>query len=195
MKWTQLANDHEVSHHQARTVPINLTKRESATWLLSPSVRKILGGISTPMGMHVGQMDKSLWHFMSTAKTVPMNLIWSDSAQWMLSHDIPKVPRELLNGGHFVTASVYQKEAPSVSYWLTYSLAPNYRSMVDWSPIPSRQPVCCGEMRSWSWWLWQSQYHTQQLYSIMCELFGEHFLWDASRVHCSNSRVHSRYIL
>ena len=172
-----------------------MTKRESAPWLLSRSVHKILGGISTPMGMHVGQMDKWLWHFMTTGKDSSNELIWSDSAQWMLSHDILKVPRELLNGGHFVTASVYQKEAPSVSYWLAYSLAPYYSSMVDLSPIPSRQPVCCGEMRSRSRWLWQSQYHTQQFNSIMCQLFGEHFLWDASRVHCTNCRVHSRYIL
>ena len=44
------ANDHDVAHLHAKTVPKNLIWSASAKWLLSSSVRKIPGALIPPMG-------------------------------------------------------------------------------------------------------------------------------------------------
>ena len=48
--WPRLANDHDVSHTQARTLPMKLIWSESAQWLLSSSVCKFSRALTTPLG-------------------------------------------------------------------------------------------------------------------------------------------------
>ena len=86
------ANEQDVPHLEANTLPKNLTSGESAQWLLSSGVRKIPGALIMPMDMPIMPIwanDQDVAHLQ--AKTVPMNLIWSESAQWLLSCHVHKV--------------------------------------------------------------------------------------------------------
>ena len=92
-----LANDHDVAHLQGITVPMNLIWSESANWLLSYSICKILGGLIMPMGMPImppWANNHDIAHLQ--ARTVPMSLIWSKSAQWLWSCGIRKITRALI---------------------------------------------------------------------------------------------------
>ena len=83
------ANDQNVLHLQAKTLPKNLICGESAQWFLSSSVRKIPGALIMPMGMPIWANDQDIAHLQ--AEKVPMNLIGSESAQWLLSYGVRKV--------------------------------------------------------------------------------------------------------
>ena len=48
--WPRLPIDHDVSHTQARTLPMKLIWSESAQWLLSSSVCKFSRALTTPLG-------------------------------------------------------------------------------------------------------------------------------------------------
>ena len=45
------ANNHDVAHLQAKTVPVNLIWSELAQWFWSSGVHKIPGALIMPMGM------------------------------------------------------------------------------------------------------------------------------------------------
>ena len=95
--WLWWADDHDIAHLQAKTVPINLIWSESAQWLLSCGIRKIPGVLNTPMGMPKRPQwanDHDVAHLQ--ANVVPMNLIWSESAHRLLSSGVHKVPRALI---------------------------------------------------------------------------------------------------
>ena len=88
--WPRWANDHDVAHLQAKTVPMNFIWSELAQWMLRSGVRKVFRALITPVGianwLHCVHDTSHV-----QAKTVPMNLIWSESAQWLLSYSVCKV--------------------------------------------------------------------------------------------------------
>ena len=103
--WPWWANDNDVAHLEAKTVPMNLTWSESAQWLLRSSVRKAPGVFITPVWLWWAN-DHDVAHLQ--IKTVPMNFIWSESAQWLPSSSVPKVSRVIIKpmwpSGHITMA-------------------------------------------------------------------------------------------
>ena len=95
--WHAWANDHDVAHLQAKTVPMNLIWSESSQWLLSSSVPKIPKALITPIGTPIWPPwanDYNIAHLQ--AKAVQMHLIWSESSQWLPSSGIRQIPRVLI---------------------------------------------------------------------------------------------------
>ena len=95
--WHAWANDHDVAHLQAKTVPMNLIWSESSQWLLSSSVPKIPKAFITPIGTPIWPPwanDYNIAHLQ--AKAVQMHLIWSESSQWLPSSGVRQIPRVLI---------------------------------------------------------------------------------------------------
>ena len=70
---------------------------ESAQWLLSSGIGKILDALIAPMGMPImppWANNHDVAH--PQAKTVQKNLIWSESTQWFLSSSVCKIPEALI---------------------------------------------------------------------------------------------------
>ena len=91
------ANDNDVAHLQTKMLPKSLIWSESAWWLLSSGIHKILGALIMTMGMSIITIWAN-YHDAAhlRAKTVPKNLIWSESNQWLLSFSIRKIPRAFI---------------------------------------------------------------------------------------------------
>ena len=76
------ANNYNVAHLQAKTVPIHLIWNESALWLLSSGVRKNPRALIMPMDMPIMPVwanDQYAEHIQTN--TFPSNLIWSESGK------------------------------------------------------------------------------------------------------------------
>ena len=90
--WPQWANDHDVAHLQAQTVPINWFggNREgiSGCCVIVSAKFVLITPVPTPMWLRWAN-GHDVAHLQ--AKTVPINLIWSESVQWLLSYGARKV--------------------------------------------------------------------------------------------------------
>ena len=98
--WSRGANDHDIAHVQAMTVPMILIWSELAQWLVSPQgVHKVSRALIKPVHMPTWSRrsyDHDNAHIR--AKMVPVNLICSESTQWLPSCVVRTVLTRQTNG-------------------------------------------------------------------------------------------------
>ena len=132
-----LANDQDVAHLQAKTLPKNLIWDESAQWLLSSGVRKIPGDLIMPMSMPIWANDQDVAHLQT--KTVPMILIWSELAQWLLSYGVRKVwagrTDERTDGEHSIVPLFFPSERAGDKNWYGQCFRAIRQQAITWTSV------------------------------------------------------------
>ena len=127
------ANDHDVAHLKANTVPMNLIGIKSAQWLWSFGICKIPGVLIT----HAHYVPWANYYGVAhlQTKTVPMNLIWNESAQWLRSSGVHKIPGALIT----------PMGMPIMPPWANDMMLHIYRPRrFQWTWFGVNQPSGCG---------------------------------------------------